>query len=341
MRVHILYPVTTSPTGGGNQFLKGLRSFFKEQGVYEQSPDKADVVMFNSYQYTDWAARVKKRHPEKIFVHRIDGPIRLYNNMRDKRDDIVYAANRFLTDGSVFQSVWSQQKNWQLGLLPSTYNIVISNASDPAIFYPQNRTESRKSGKIRIIATSWSSNWRKGFAVYQWLDENLDFRLYEMVFVGNSPITFKRIQPIPPLTSQELAEELRKSDVFIIASQIESCSNSLIEALHCGLPVVAFNGSSYPGIVGKAGELFERSEQIPSLLKKIIQNYDSYQSNIRFPTMKEVGKAYYSFMFRIYQDVHKGNYVPKRISNLNYLRMWSKIFCSRLKEKFATIKDRF
>ena len=56
-----------------------------------------------------------------------------------------------------------------------------------------------------------------------------------MIFVGNSPIEFKNIEIIPPVKSKKLSKLLSKNDYFFTASRDDPCSNSLLEALSCGL----------------------------------------------------------------------------------------------------------
>ena len=48
MKIHILYLFKDGPWGGGNQFLKALRNEFIKMNFYEEIPEKADVILFNS-----------------------------------------------------------------------------------------------------------------------------------------------------------------------------------------------------------------------------------------------------------------------------------------------------
>jgi len=47
MKIHILHDFKDQPWGGGNQFLKALKSEFEKQKVYEEESDKANVILFN------------------------------------------------------------------------------------------------------------------------------------------------------------------------------------------------------------------------------------------------------------------------------------------------------
>ena len=205
IKVHILFEFKEGPWGGGNQFLKSLKQYLQAVEVYEADVQKADVILLNSYQYIHQAARLKLDHPDKLFIHRIDGPIRLYNEKSDRRDFITNIASRLIAEATIFQSEWSRKENYQLGLKKNRFETVITNAPDPMIFNRQGKQAFSADRKTKLIAASWSPNWNKGFRVYQWLDENLDFDKYEMVFVGNSPVKFKNITHKPPLKIVELA----------------------------------------------------------------------------------------------------------------------------------------
>jgi glycosyltransferase involved in cell wall biosynthesis len=321
IKINIVFNIREVATGGGNQFLKALRNGLRSMGVYAESPDQADVVLFNSHHFIDEIINLKKQHPELLIVHRVDGPIQLYNSPDDPRDAIIQISNRFLADGTIFQSEWSRRENRLLGFQPSRYETVIPNAPDPSIFNAEGKRRFSRSRKIRLIAISWSSNWKKGFDTYRWLDEHLDFSKYEMTFVGNSPVKFNKIRHNPTLDSRSLAKELKKYDIFITASQKDPCSNALIEALNCGLPAIALMDGGHPDIVKEGGEFFDHSEEIPALLERIVNNYKTYQQRIKLIEISEVIDNYYRFMHNIYSDNASGRYKPKKLTTFCYSRL--------------------
>lgn len=339
IKVHLLYHATTLPSGGGNQFLKTLDNYFSLTNVRAGSLEEADVVLFNSHHFLDKVAKAKRRFPEKVFVHRIDGPMRLYNRKFDNRDHAVNMAAELVSDGTIFQSKWSRDANYRLALYRNKYEIVILNAADPNIFNRKLESTFSEDRVIRLVATSWSANWKKGFKVYQWLDNHLNLNRYEMVFIGNSRIKFNNIRHIPPLKSEKLAQELKKNDIFITASQKDPCSNSLIEALHCGLPAVVLKDGGHIEILGRAGESFERVEEIPDLLDKIAARYADYQARISIPSIENVAAQYLDFMREIHEKVRKGLYKPKRLSRSGWVWIWSKLNTWRFIGKLTAAKD--
>ena len=319
MKIHILYKFVEGPWGGGNQFLKALRDYFRKAEVYSEGPEDADVILFNSHHNVEEVFRVKKRFPNKILIHRVDGPISYVRGKDKIIDEIIFQFNELFAAGTIFQSDWSREKNYEIGMSKSPYETIIINAPDPNIFNRGGKKAFDKN-KIKLIATSWSDNIRKGFDIYKFLDEHLDFNKYEMTFVGNSSINFKNIKWIKPVPSRELAKILKEHDIFVIASRNDPCPNSLIEALHCGLPAVARNDGGHPEIIGEAGEFFEDEGGVREAIEKVVQDYGDYQAKINLPTFEEIGHRYYNFAQSIYEDYLNGNYRPKQTSFLDTIK---------------------
>ncbi len=104
MKINILFQSKNGPSGGGNKFLKLLKDYFILKKSYEHQTSKADIILFNSHHHINEVIKAKLNYPDKIFVHRIDGPMKLYNDENDQRDKIVYLVNKYIADATVFQS---------------------------------------------------------------------------------------------------------------------------------------------------------------------------------------------------------------------------------------------
>lgn len=298
MKIHIFYDTVAGPWGGGNQFLKALKDVY-QRGNILSGLEECDAVLINSHHFKT-VKQLKhllnhlKNNPHIPLVHRLDGPVTLIRNRDEGTDRLIFAFNDMFCDGSIFQSGWCMQNCKNLGLKENAAEAIIYNAPNPAIFY--KRGNHVINGKMTLIATSWSSAPGKGFDVYQWMDKNLDWNKYEMTFVGNSPVAFENIKVLPPVDSQTLAEMLREKDIFITASRCDPCSNSLIEALHCGLPSLGYHDGGHPELIGKGGETFRNVEEIPDILNRMREYHAQYASNIHLPSMDMVGDAYAQFM---------------------------------------------
>jgi len=342
MKIHILYEFQNQPWGGGNQFLKALKKEFIKKVVYEENLEKADIILFNSHHSFNEVFKIKRKFREKIFIHRIDGPACLTRGGSKDLDKIIFRFNKLVADGIIFQSNWCQKKNKKYFNINSKYKAVIHNAPDSGIFNKNGKREFSPGEKIELIADSWSSNWRKGFEIYKYLDENLNFSKYDMTFVGNSPIEFKNIKQIEPILSEKLAEILKEHDIYITASQNDPCSNSLIEALSCGLPAVVLNDGGHPELIQKGGELFNEKEDIIGKIEKVAQNYYYYQSQIPKFSIEKVAQDYYEFAKNIHDDIKKKKYNVKEVTfltKINFYKMKLMILQQRVLNKLARVKN--
>ncbi|NPU94199.1 MAG: glycosyltransferase family 4 protein [Gammaproteobacteria bacterium] len=311
MKLHILFPIKNEPSGGGNQFLAALRAQLYRQDVYVDNPEKADVLLFNSFPFGSAASlykqvsRLKNNKGNKIaIIHRVDGPISVVRgNLRDSAVDRSIALfNEKIADATIYQSCWSRDVCLAYGIGSSNTATVISNAPDPGHFYPILDKVESCSPLIKIAISSWSSNWRKGFDVYRYIDRHLDFDRYEVTFVGNSPINFSNIRMVPPLPSAELGDLLRQQDMYLTASVDDPCSNAVMEALNCGLPVIARNSGGHPEIIGKGGVLFEGQSDVLTAINRCSDNLEQYRVNIHPTKIEEIGDRYVKFARKVWEE---------------------------------------
>lgn len=293
MKVYVAYKTTNEPWGGGNQFIRFLTDNLNKLNLLSDLKS-SDLVLFNSHQHPDEILNIKKTYPQKKFVHRIDGPMRLYNSMNDNRDLLVYQLNDIIADGTIFQSKYSLEANISLGLSNKKPHCIIHNESDSSIFFPKKIIPK----KNKIISTSWSSNQKKGFSTYEYLDNHLDFKNLEYVFAGNPPIDFKNIKNLGALTSVEISQELRSSSLYITASENDPCSNSLIEAISTHTPVLALDSGGHPELVLESGETYKSQESLIDLISHMLKNLSDY----KFPQTKNSVNQYISFFNKILNE---------------------------------------
>ncbi len=302
MKVHILLRLVEGPYGGSHQFLKTLRAWLRKNGTYSETPSEADALLFDSSQDLSQARWARWRYPNKKMIHRLDGVATLYNHPNDPRDAQVIRANHLISDGTIVQSQWAKEEFEKLGL-NAEYSSVIKNAANPEFFFPSQALSDEPRQRLRVVLSSWSKNWNKGFAEYQEIDHLLDSsdfnQRFEFTFIGNSPVAFKNIRTLPSLAPRELADELRKHHVYWTATQNEACSNSLIEALACGLPVLAKKSGGNPELVGTAGILYSSSSEILPSLIELKDHFQSYKDQISQSSINEIGHLYLQLIEKV------------------------------------------
>ncbi|MCX6082559.1 MAG: glycosyltransferase family 4 protein [Chloroflexi bacterium] len=289
----VFHQFTPPPSGGGHQFLRALIQAAKAHGLIVENNSISHTTracLFNSFNFEEQRLRVLRRS-SVLYVHRVDGPIDTYRGRDEGLDRHIWQISQEFADKTIFQSQYSLEKHLDQGLIFKNPTVIM-NAVDPGIFHSNNRYPFSTERKTRLIASSWSDNPKKGAAVYAWLDKNLDWNRYEFVFIGRSPLRFQNIRMINPLPSQELAGYLRKNDIYVTASQDDPCSNSLLEALSCGIPAIFLKSGGHPEIVKNAGLGFDSAEEIPALLEQISANYLYYKAAINIPSLESTALSY-------------------------------------------------
>ncbi len=293
--ITIFHKFQKPPYGGGNQFLMALTKELTARG-YDVGNNvvgkKTEVALFNSFEFDQ---KKLKRYRKKFgarMIQRLAGPIGVYRGEDTQIDKDLWALNGKYADATIFISRYSYEKYLELGLVFKEPHVIL-NASDPAIFHRHGRIAPPDGArKVKLIATAWSDNPRKGGPLLSWLDEHLDHTKYELTFVGRTKTTFKGVRVIEPVPSEELAGLLREHDIYIAPSLDDPCSNALVEALTCGLPTAFVRSGGHPELVKEGGEGFITNEEALQAIDNIAANYIDYQNKISNPTLAETTDEY-------------------------------------------------
>jgi glycosyltransferase involved in cell wall biosynthesis len=289
----VFHEFVPGPWGGGNQFLRALTGELAARSLgieVNRLSGGTPACLYNSFNFDFGRLRRFAREGVRM-VHRVDGPIGVYRGFDDGTDRRIHEINRELADATIFQSRFSLEKHRELGL-ELRDPVVISNAVDARIFHPPALREPLEGRKVRLIASSWSDNPRKGADTFAWLDSNLDWSRYELTFVGRAPVPVERISVVGPVPSAEVADLLRAHDVYIAASRDDPCSNALLEALACGLPAAYLRSGGHPELVGEAGLGFDEPAELAEVLERLVSELDERRAAIRVPELAAVADRY-------------------------------------------------
>lgn len=289
------------PYGGGNQFMLGLKKALLKRSIdvrVNELHDDIDAYVLNSIHFDVDAFLEFSRNHRLNIVHRIDGPIHLIRGFDREKDDLCYDLNARFAAATVIQSAWTFQRIVEMGYNPVNA-VIIRNGVDSDIFHSRGRIPFDGNRKVRLIASSWSNNPRKGGPVYKWIEDNLDWERFDFTFVGNVSEELKRAKHIPAVPSEELADILRNHDIYITASRNDPCSNALIEAMACGLPALYLNDGGHPELVGSGGLPFTECEEIPAQLDRLTADYASFQRLIAVNNIDDVAEKYLALIRNI------------------------------------------
>ena len=291
----VLYRTVDKPWGGANQFLRSLMSEFVRSGhlVTTAPTRQTQVVLINSWLWSlgryikpnqiaqlratgnmtplgrllPQCVHAKRRRIGPVLIHRVDGVAELVRGSKSKADLVQPAVNR-LTDQTIFQSEFCRTTFIEkMGITPSVSRVIL-NAVDPSIFFPDSSADPR-GGTIRLVAASWSSNPLKGFSALADLSRLPGI---EMTFIGNwcpdaDPMDVKLVGV---RDAKGVAEVMRSSHALVHAAWNESCSNTIVEALACGLPVIYRDSGGNRELAYEYGIplLDDMSDTVDSLLER-------------------------------------------------------------------------
>jgi glycosyltransferase involved in cell wall biosynthesis len=292
----VFHDFEPAPAGGANQTLRVFVDECERRGLrveHNTISRTTRACLFNSFNFDfDRLRRFADVRPDGCrMVHRVGAVTTLYRGVDDGTDARVATLNRELADATLAISQATIDMYRQIGIeLVDPH--VVHNPVDATIFNPAGREPFRRDRPTRLIAVSWSPNPRKGGPTYRWLEEHLDRDRYELTFVGNADAPYTWARTVAPLPSRELADALRAHDVFVTATEHDAYSNALVEALACGLPAVYLRSGGSAEAVGEAGFGFDRREEIPSLLDRLVEEYEQRQAAIALPSLTQLVDGY-------------------------------------------------
>lgn len=309
--IYINYSFQNS-NGGGNSFLNRLQNSLKNK-KFHTSFVKSKVIIFNSHHRLITTLFLKLLFPKKYFIHRVDGPISLYTGKSDKRDKLVLLINK-IADFTIFQSRYSYYEHNKILKNKNDSFKIINNGT-----YIKNKNLNKKlSLKIKIIISSWSPNFNKGFEIFKFLDENINQNKFEIDFYGNCPLEFKYIRQKGSIGFEDLEDLIQNYDLAIIASKNDPCSNFLIECINSDLDILAFNSGGHPELISNKNCLFETKSELFDKLKKYKIN--NYKNIIKY-NIDEISNEYIGVCKKVLKlkKLHKVNLYDFILLLVNFL----------------------
>lgn len=121
--------------------------------------------------------------------------------------------------------------------------IVLPNAIDAKRFYKKDQAKCRKKlgfpENVFIVSFTGSFIERKGSDRLARAVEQSDDIYTIFIGQGQNPPKSKATLFCGKLRNEEIVDYLNASDVFVLPTLAEGCSNAIVEAIACGLPIIS------------------------------------------------------------------------------------------------------
>ena len=267
-------------------WIQRIRSLYKAADILTQSGIHPDILHANVYNTADLAYLLSRHFkiPSVLTEHSSAWPRNLLSSQQKMR--LRFFINRLDLVMPVSRNLGTHLRNSGI----STPILVIPNTINTDIFYPDKDADRRRSGLIQILVVA-SLVEVKGIdyllnSLALLKPKNQQFHLN---IVGEGPersklegivrhhnlseqVTFLGIK-----SKSEIAELMRRSDFLALTSLWENQPVVILEALACGLPVLASNVGGVPEILNSdCGRLTE-----PRDIGSIVENLEFMLNNSR------------------------------------------------------------
>lgn len=190
----------------------------------------------------------------------------------DKAKDIFALKQKFIENSSCLKFVVLSK--WQEELFKPYHPILIPNGFD---FQTEllKREDSCSDDKLHIIgiAQNWIS--AKGILEFNQLAEDLDGNKFEITLIGAKTACAnpnKKIRFLGKLDNTSVLNELRRADLFVNPTYVDTFPTVLIESLSCGVPVLTYDVGGCRDIVGECGFYVPAGDY--RMLRQTIEKFD-------------------------------------------------------------------
>lgn len=174
---------------------------------------------------------------------------------------------------------------------------VFPNAVDDTVFYPRSKIEMRKKYGFTSsdFIVGFTGNFNESKGVLRLIEAVKGNENIKLVLIGggkNRPesnnIIFKGFLP-----HDEVPLMLSTCDVFVLPTLNEGCSNAIIEAMACGLPIISSDRAFNYDILDKASAILVDPENVSEIRDAIIKLMESVElrkqlSEISFQKSKKL-----------------------------------------------------
>ncbi len=331
MKISIGTNIKDGPWGGGNLFAKNLTNYLIKNGhevIYDLNDSNIDIILMTEPRKTSESSAFTNYDIQKylayennlaLVVHRINEcDERKMTNFVNK---YLLNANK-VADATIYVSTWIMNIFHKLGI-DKKDNFVVLAGANKEVFNNIGYKPKKEKEKFKIVTHHWGANKNKGFYIYELLDNLLNEKKWsekiEFKYIGNLPkqFNFKNAEYVEPLSGEMLANEIKKSHIYLTASINEPSGNHHIEGAQCGLPLLYIESGGIPEYCFGYGVGFNHENFIEKL-SFMINNYEEELAKVaKYPRNSEIMSEEF---LKIFQNLiqNRDVIIKNRSNNFNY-----------------------
>ena len=285
--------------GGGNRFVDNLKKSLKPFDYqFVNDGEDYDILFVAGATLCEKEIFRQAKEKGKTIILRVDNILEDGKNRNTGMQRLKEYANG--ADVIIYQTEWAKKI-----LQPIIGNgVVIVNGVDTDIFYPIEKKE--KSNNIRVFYSKFSRNEVKQFheVIYWWREYCLEKQGDTLVLVGkfaddkikiDHPFEFHNMEDYEYhgiITDEnKIADILRSCDVALLPYMFDACSNSILEAQACGLPVIYSPTGGTPEIIVNGLAIDYRFKTPKEMVEEVagtdMFNFEAFKNSFGLETMGE------------------------------------------------------
>ena len=305
---HVYRPFSLS-FGTGNRLLYKLAKSFNLKNINKCLNTISPQVVYGHF----WHNAMKgvgyaKSKGLPLFVACGEGDDAL-DNWASSLSEEDKIAIRSQVKGVISVSTENKRKCLEYGISTEANTIVLPNCVNDSVFHPVDNTGFRKelgaSESDFVLSFTGAFIDRKGYNRLSEAIDSLNDDCIKVIFSGRPMAGHeddvphcKGIIHCGPVNHDDLPNYLCASDVFVLPTLKEGCSNAIVEALACGLPVISSDRPFNDDILNDDNSIKVDPESIEGIANAInmLKQDKQYYRKLRDYTLKH--SADYSIVDR-------------------------------------------
>jgi len=280
MKIYLNRKPVEGAWGGGNKSVSLLASMLMRRGhevIFDLIPGKIDLIFCfdpRPNEKGEWYQNfLDYKSVQNVPILQRVGDVGTHS--KPDLTKLVMQSTQ-LSDFVFFPSEWA--KNY-IDHAKDNFKIV---RNFPMSKFYKKRCEEGVHTPFSIATHHWSTNPKKGFETYRFLDEYCLNSRHKFTYAGRKPDHVNFQNWVPPLEDEEIVEFLSCHNVYLTASEEEAGANHVQEAMAAGLPIIyKVGGGSIDEYVGDAGISFKNQQDLFRILesKETLTRINSAKKN--------------------------------------------------------------